>query len=93
MFGGRALDLHAADRIDRDLGILADGTFMLAAATGRSRLGMIVLGGIMIRVMMVAVIIVMVAGVWMAGYGACRAVTMFAAGIALGHFWISALLK
>jgi DNA-binding FrmR family transcriptional regulator len=88
MFGGRALDLHAADRIDRDLGILVGGTFVLAAATGSGRLGMIVLGGVTIRVTMVAVIIVVVAGVRMAG---CGAVIVFAARIALGHFRFRAL--
>jgi hypothetical protein len=88
MLGGRALDVHAADRIDRDLRVLAGRTFMIAAATRSGGLGMIVLGVIMIGVMVVAVMIVLVAAMRIAGCGACCAVTVFATRIASAHFSI-----
>jgi DNA-binding FrmR family transcriptional regulator len=47
MLGGLALDLHAADRIDRDFGFLNGQAVMLAAAAGPRLLCVIMTGSMM----------------------------------------------
>ena len=81
MLGGLALDLHAADRIDRNLCILLGYALMLAAAAGTGgRLRVIVGGLIMVMVM---------AGLMMARRRGFRAVRLFV----LRHLSIPSLLK
>jgi hypothetical protein len=84
VLGGLALDLHAADRIDRNLGFRVGRDLMLAAATGSGGRGVIVS-----RVMIVAMV---TAGV-MAGDGVWRAGSVFATVVAVGHFSIPPLLN
>jgi hypothetical protein len=88
MFGGRTLDLHAADRIDRDLRVLVGFPFMIAAAAGSGSLIMIGVTRVTVMIVVVLTVVVMMAGV-IAGGGVFGAVSMFA----VGHFSLPSLLN
>src|ERR1700722_8692403 len=81
MLGGLALDLHAADRIDRNLCILLGYALMLAAAAGTGGRLRVIVGGV--------IMVVVMAGLMMARRRGFRAVRLFV----LRHLSIPSLLK
>jgi hypothetical protein len=81
MLGGLALDLHAADRINRDLCILMGNALVLAAATGAGGRLRVIMGGV--------IMVVVMAGLMTVGGRSFRAVGLFV----LRHLSIPSLLK